>query len=243
MAVSGPISRRLSEDAIAALAAGDIDALMRIEREEFGGFAVMMADEPDDDDDDDDDDNPAGGGDDDDDDDDKGKKDDDVESRLEAMRKRMKAADKRADEAAAALKKREDAEKGELEKATETVTELQSKVETLTTEVNDLRLQNAFLSANKHPWHDPEVALTLARSKKYLEDVVDDDGEVDKAALGKALDRLAKEHKYLVADSKQKDDTDEDNPSGEPAGRRSNNGKDDKAKKAALRGRFPALNR
>ena len=247
MSVRGPIThRRLSVDAIAALESGDIPALLAAERREFG-VSVMMADSDDDDDDkdtgdDDDDDKPSGHGDDDDD----GKNrtnDDDSDAEMEKLRKRMKAADKRADEAAAALKKREDADKGELERATETVTELEAKLEELTETVKDLRLQNAFLTANTHSWHDPDVALKIAESKKYLEDVVDGDGEVDKKVLGKALDRLAKEHVYLVKTEVKKDNPDDDNPSGEPAGGRSDNLKDEKAKKQGLQKRFSVLNR
>lgn len=245
MQVRGPIApRRLSVDAIAALNSGNVDELLRINRAEFGGWRMMA--EPDDDDDDD-----KKGNDSDKDDDDKSKgtgsddadKDDDADADAEKLRKRMKAADKRADEAERKLREREDAEKDEVTKAKEKVLETEKEIEGLRSTINDLRLQNAFLTANTHPWHDPDDALDVAQRKGYLEDVTDDDGVVSKKDLAKALDRLAKEKPYLVK-SKDKDKDDEPGgPSGEPAGGRSDNTKDDKAKEEARRRRFPILNR
>jgi hypothetical protein len=238
---------------MAALAAGDIDALLDINREEFSGH-FMMADEDDDDEDGDDDDasgdaddakkkskkSKDSGSDGNDDDD-----DDDADSELEKARKRMKAADKRADEAERKLREREDKDKTELERAQSAVEEFEKQIESMTETVNSLRLENAFLTANDHSWHDPDDALDVAQRKGYLEDVVNDDGEVDKKALKKALDRLAKEKSYLIVKKSDADDNDDDadEPSGEPAGGRSNNGKDSKAKRAQLQKRFPALNR
>lgn len=251
MQVSGLVSpRRLSVDAIAALESGNVNELLRIERGEFGGWSVMMADDADDTDDDDDDDAGSGGsgsGDTDDKDDDDSSDDDgdsDSDEEQERLRKRMKAADKRAAAAEKELQKIRDKDKSELERAQGQVEELNGTVTTLQSEVSQLRLQNAFLTANKHSWHNSDIALSLANSNKYLDEVMDDDGEVDKKALAKALDRLAKEHPYLVSTGKADDHDDDDLPdSGEPAGGRSDNGKDDKSKKEQLRKRFPVLNR
>jgi hypothetical protein len=160
---------------------------------------------------------------------------------FERLRRRMEAADRRASEAEKKIKDAEDAKKDDLTKAQEAQTEAEDKIKGLEKQVSDLRLENAFLVANKHSWHDPEVALGLARTKGYLEDVTDDDGEVDKKALKKALDRLATEHKYLIKSEKKSDDS-PDGPSGEPGGKRSTNQDDDKAKKAQLKSRFPILN-
>jgi hypothetical protein len=256
MKVRGLVSPRVVSGArMAALAAGDIDELLRINRAEFGGH-VMMADEPDEDDDDADDDGDDSGdadkkgtkkskdSDSDADADDDGDDDDDSAAEREKLRKRIKAADRRASEAERKVRELEDADKSEAEKATARVTELEKENGDLQSEVSTLRLQNAFLTANKQKWHDPDVALDLARSKKFLEDVVDEDGEVDKKALGKALERLAKEHPYLVmTDDKSDKDDEPGEPSGQPAGGRSDNVKDEKAKKAQLRQRFPVLNR
>lgn len=205
---------------------------------------------PDPDDDDDDDDDDASGADADKKDDKSNKdpdsggdsKDDDDKEDPEVLKRRMKAADKRADEAEKRLKAIEDAKKDDLTKATERAEELEKEIESRDTIIRELRLKNAFLSANKHSWHDPDEALASAERNGYLEDTVSDDGEVDKVRLGKALDRLAKEKQFLVKTEVKKDD-EPGEPSGEPAGGRSDNTKDDKAKSAQLKRRFPVLNR
>lgn len=210
----------------------------------------IMGGAPDDDDDDDDD------GDDGDDADKKKKSkddvgsrdsgadaDDDEDDRLAQLEKRMKAADRRADEAERKLKEKEKAELGELERAKTELTEVQEELEKTQETVNRLRLENAFLTANTHKWHDPDTALDLAQSKGYLEDVLDENGEVDKKALKKALDRLATEKKFLVQSEEKKKDDEPGEPSGEPAGGRSDNSKDDKARKDSLKRRFPSIAR
>lgn len=210
-------------------------------QERFRGFQ-WMAEEDDDDEKDKDkgDDADAGSADDD---ADKGKDDDEPITReeFERLQRRMKAADQRADAAERKVKEAEDAKKDSLTKAEERAAELEAEVTTLRGEVKTLNLRNAFLTANKHNWHDPDTALDLAERKGFLEDVMDEDGKVDKKALSKAMDRLAGDHKYLIKD----DDKDDEpgGPSGDPAGRRSSNSKDDKAKKEELRKRFPILNR
>lgn len=255
MRLSGPVAPTtgsLSEEATAALKCGDIQSLLDIHHRRWGNL-VMMADDPDDDGDDDgdepDDDDTGSGGDSG---SDKDKADDDGDtiSRAEydALMKRMKAADKRAADAEKKIREQDDAKKDDLTKAQDRVAELEQAVEDSATTIRTLRLENAFLTSNKHSWHDPEVALDLAQRKKYVdEDIIDDDGTVDKVALKKALDRLAKECSYLVAaPKKQKDDADgdePDQPSGQSAGKRSKNNDDSAAKQQQLRSRFPVLNR
>lgn len=162
---------------------------------------------------------------------------------LEETERRMKAADKRADAAEKKIKEQEDAKKDELTKATDELTEAQQKIADLTKTVVTLRLENAFLTANKHSWHDPDTALALADKGGYLEGVLDDeDGTVDKKVLGSALDRLAKDKPFLVK-TKEKQDDNPDSASGEPAGGRSNNSKDEKVRRQQLKSRFSSLNR
>lgn len=157
----------------------------------------------------------------------------------DAVMRRLQAADKRASEFETELKKLRDRDKGELEKAQDDLKEAQSKISTLTEEVGTLRLKNAFLSANKTTWHNSETALSVAKSKGLLDNLVSDDGEVDGKGLASALDKLAKEEPYLV---KKADEGDEGgSPSGEPAGGRSKNNKDDEAARQARQKRFPAL--
>lgn len=245
----------LSEDALRALQAGDVEALMDSHRGRWN--LSMMADDGGDDDDSDDDDDDTGGGDgkkgkksgdsgsgDDDDDDDAGSDGDDdtvTKADLERMEKRMKAADKRASEAEAALRKIDDSKKDDLTKAQDRVTEVEEENGTLKDTVSGLRLEVAFLKSNDQSWHKPGTALRLAQSEGYLEDVVDDDGKVDEKAMKKALSNLAKDHEYLV--NKGSGSGGGSGSSGSPAGGRSGNGKDDKQVEEGDRRRAPALSR
>jgi hypothetical protein len=163
---------------------------------------------------------------------------------FERLQERMQAADRRATQAEQKVREAEDAKKDDLTKAQDRVTELESEIEKREERIRSLTLQNAFLTANEHPWHDPDTALDLAERNGYLEGVISDAGDVDKTRLKKALDRLAKEKKFLVqTDDKDKKDDEPPASSGEPAGARSDNSKDDRAKKEQLRRRFPVLNR
>lgn len=210
----------------------------------FAGWSWMADDDDDDKDKDDDtsgDDDESG----------KRKKDDDADSgsdddreERDRLRRRMEAADRRASEAEKKLKEQEDAKKDDLTKAQETAQELEQTVESQAKEISGLRMRVAFLTANKQNWHDADVALKLAEAEGYLEDVTDGDGKVDKKGLKKALERLAKEHPYLVMPSKDKTDGDQQSSSGESASSRSDNSKQDgNARKEELRRRFPVLNR
>lgn len=164
------------------------------------------------------------------------------------LQKKLKASDRNVRELGDKLKSREDKDKDDLTKATDRVTELEGTLKEQATTISQLRMANAFLTANTHNWHDSDMALEIASSKGYLEDVVDDDGDVDKKALKKALDKLAKEHKYLVKSksSKEDEDSDEDDtkrgPSGQSGPGRTDS-KDKKRRRTELSRRMPALNR
>jgi hypothetical protein len=200
--------------------------------------------EPDDDDEDDDDD-----GDDDDDDtdsggDDKSKKkskdkskdgdeddddDDDAEERLSRMRKRMKAADRRASEAERKLREAQEAKdkdgegdqslKPQLEEATKQVGTLQSENTTL-------RLQNAFLLNNKFTWHDPEDVMALVLKDEDVE-IDDESGEVH--GMEASLKRIAKKKPWMVkpdaagTDDDDDDDDEDDDDDDKPEARRRSN--------------------
>jgi hypothetical protein len=239
----------LSDEAIAALQSGDIQRL--IDSRNTG--LIMMADDGDDDDDDDDDDGDSGdsgsgdgddkGGKNDDDDDAGSDGDDDDDEKvtkadLKRALARMKAADKRASEAEARLRKIDDDKKDDLTKATDRVTELEGDVEEKDKTIGSLRLQIAFLSSNKITWHKPGAALKLAQSEGYLDDLdTDTDGNITPKAMEQALAKLAKDNDYLV---KPREGA---GPSGSSAGGRSGNGKDDKQTEDEDRRRAPALAR
>lgn len=182
--------------------------------------------------------------------DDSGDSDTVTRAELDRVKKRMKAADKRADKAEAELKERKDADKSEVDKATDEAKELKDANEKLTSQVASLKMQVAFLTANRHVWHDPETALKIAEDKGFMEDVVDEDGDIDKRLLRKALDRLAKEQKYLVKSKNGSSGSDEDEDTDTKTTKKSASGassksrrssKDKDARSKELKKRFAAL--
>jgi hypothetical protein len=154
---------------------------------------------------------------------------------FERQKRQLQAADKKRVEAEKALKAIEDSKKDELTKATERAEELQKLVEDGKKENADLRLQNAFLSANEIIWHDPADALALAERRGYLDGVVDEDGTVDSSLLGKKLKEMAKAKPNLVKTAGDDDsgsgDSSTDKPkapkTGAPVGGKGKGGKGD----------------
>lgn len=113
----------------------------------------------------------------------------------EAVVRRMKAADRRSSELEAADKARVAATQTETERLVAERDELKASREADVAALRELRIQNAFLSANTHAWVDMEDALRLA---DLSEVTIDEDGKVDGKALRKALDDLAKRKPHLV---------------------------------------------
>jgi len=159
----------------------------------------------------------------------------DVTERLRRVEERMKAADRRATEAEKKVKEYEDKDKSDTERSAERIKELEAATSAKDKEIRDLRLQNAFLSSNDQSWHDPDLAVQHAD----LSEVLNDDGSVDKKALKRALDALAKDKPFLVKATTAEPET-PGGPSGEPVG----TGKT-KSKKTidedALRKKYPSL--
>ncbi len=179
----------------------------------------------------------------------------------EGLRRRMQAADKAKSKAEKALREKQLAEKGELDRAkTETADAVKAK-EGLEHAVEQLRLHNAFLSSNAYTWHDPEDALRLAD----LSDVeIDDDGKVH--GLEEAIKKLATKKPHLLKakgnrktvsddeddtddgdDNSDEDEDDTPNRNGKPASGssvgsgKSNRGKPKKFDADYLRKTYPAL--
>lgn len=125
---------------------------------------------------------------------------------FEALQNRLRAADKNKAAAEKKLKDAEDAKKDEYTKATERVAELEKKDAANAKEIGELRIQNAFLSADTGiTWHDPADALALAERQGYLAEVVDDEGKVDAGKLTAKLKELAKAKPHLVKDGSTED--------------------------------------
>lgn len=159
---------------------------------------------------------------------------------LEKLRRRMKAADRRASAAEQKVKEFENKDKDQLEVAAERIKELESALSEKDNVLRKQGLENAFYASNTVTWHNPSLAL----KELDLEDVQDDEtGEIDRAALKRSIEKLAKAQPYLVksdADSNSKDKPkgkSGSNPGGSPQG--NNGGKD--ADRAALERKYPAL--
>lgn len=128
-------------------------------------------------------------------------------SDFEKLRSQLSAADKNRAALEKKLKEIDDAKKDELTKATERVTELEKQREADSREIADLRLQNAFLTADTGiTWHDPADALALAERQGYLAEVVGEDGKVDVPKLKLKLQELAKAKRHLVKSSRDEED-------------------------------------
>jgi hypothetical protein len=107
-----------------------------------------------------------------------------------------------------------------------------------------LRIQNTFLSDKSHDWVDPEAALRLVD----MSDVEIDEKTGKVIGLKAALDKLAKDKKYLIKAVVDNDDKDDDKaPKGRATGKSPRAGTqkdaDAAARTAKLRSQFPALRR
>jgi len=164
---------------------------------------------------------------------------------FERQKAQLAEADRKRETAEQELKKLREKDLSELEKAKADATEATARVTVLEEENSKLKLANAFLANNTITWNNGEVALDIAHSKGYMEEVVDDKGVVDAKKLVAALKKLSEDHKYLVksADDDGDASNDDGKPSGQSAGGRKPNNTDDKARADRLKKDFPALGR
>jgi hypothetical protein len=166
------------------------------------------------------------------------------DSEADTLRKRLRAADKNNSKLQNRLKELEDKDKDEKTKATERAAELETKATEDAATISGLQLQVAFLMSNDQQWDDPEYALDFAQRKGYLDGVVDEeDGEIDRDALKKALEKLAKDKPSMI--KKVPKDDDEEGDETPPAtdqgvGNRRKNGKGKDRDEAVLAGKYPA---
>lgn len=170
-------------------------------------------------------------------DDDEEEEDDDEDDRptrpeRQAARYRVKLreTEKALRDVQAELKAIRDKDSKPDEVATRDLTEARATVDKLTAQNRTLAAQLAFFTANTINWIDPADAFALAEREGLLEDVIDEDGTVDKRELRRGLRELAKRKKHLV---KQDDspkargrksteqDEDEEDDDEEPSPRRS----------------------
>ena len=116
----------------------------------------------------------------------------------ERIKDRLKAADRAKSEAEKRAKALEDKDKDELTKAQDHGKELEQSVQSLTSEVSKLRLENAFLRNSDFTWHDPSDVLRFVRDDDSV--TIDEDGKV--TGMTEALKELAKKKPYLVKTDK-----------------------------------------
>lgn len=146
---------------------------------------------------------------------------------FDKLRNQLKAADKNRAETEKKLKAIEDGKKDELTKATEKAAELEKTVQARDSELAEMRLQNAFLTADTGiTWHDPADALALAERQGYLAEVVDDEGKVNGAKLTAKLKELAKAKPHLVKSGTEQQETPK-KPTGSTVGTKNKGGKDE----------------
>lgn len=160
----------------------------------------------------------------------------------EALKRRMKGADRRATAAEQALREKEDEEKSELERTQRDLEEASTARDDLQKENAELRLRLAVLTApDAGKFHDPEDLLL----RLTLDDLTDDDGELDKSLLTKELKRLAKDKPHLVRASDGDDEDEEEDEKPPKSGRHAGNGKKDKKglDRARLERKYSALRR
>jgi hypothetical protein len=166
-----------------------------------------------------------------------------AKSDFERTRAQLAEADRKREAAEQELKTLKQKDLSELEKAKTEAEEATAKLTQLETENQKLKLANAFLASNTITWQNGEVALDIAASKGYLDDVADDKGVVDSKKLVAALTKLSQDHKYLVKAADDDEGEQQGGSSGSSATGRKNNATDDKVKQARLEKNFPALGR
>jgi hypothetical protein len=163
---------------------------------------------------------------------------------FEKIQRQLSEADRKRAAAEKELQDLKDKDLSETEKTKKDLQAVTSERDSLAEEVSKLRLANAFLSANNITWNNGDVALEVARSQGYLTDAISDKGEVDSKELTKALERLAKEHKYLVKAKGDSEEEEEETPaSGAPASGAGKGKQSDTARIDRLKQTLPALGR
>lgn len=117
---------------------------------------------------------------------------------FDRLRSQLSAADKKREEAENKVKKFEDANRSELEKAQKAAEEAVAERDSAREKLRDVGIREAFRSFSdeqKPPfvWHNIEVAMDLLDKDLYA---MDDDGKV--SGMDKAIKALAKDHAYLL---------------------------------------------
>lgn len=172
------------------------------------------------------------------------KSDTEAALRRENRERRQEANRLRREKDAAETKLREltDKDKSEAELAKRDLEEATQRLTKAEERNRSNSIELAFFRSNKHDWHSPAAAIRLLDSKDIE---VDDDGEI--TGMPEALDKLAKDHPYLLkakADKDDADDSKDEKPGGKSGASVGGKGKKDPAKtREEYARRFPAIRR
>lgn len=163
---------------------------------------------------------------------------------FEALRKRMQAADRAKSEAQKKLDELQNKDKSELDQTKARLQTLEAENAKLREGLTDARLENAFANVEGIKWKRPGAALKLARADGFLEDVLNEDGDVDERAMARKVKEFAKQHDYMVDGEEKKKDTNQPPPpSGGAVGstKSGGNGKPGGVDDAAIQKRYSRL--
>jgi hypothetical protein len=120
---------------------------------------------------------------------------------FEKIQRQLSAADKARQDAQDALKKIEDAKKGDLEKATERADTAEKRVAELEQALQDMRVEQTVLTDPEYgadKWHDPEDILVRVRNAVKDGQVELKDGVPEKTQVQKFLKDTASKKSYLL---------------------------------------------
>jgi len=112
---------------------------------------------------------------------------------FDRIRAQLAAADKRRVEAEQAHAQLRDKDMPQLQKLERDLAEAAKAQEVMLAANGALRIENAFLTANEHEWHNPTAALQLLDRSRIT---VDSEGKV--GGMKEALKALATAHPYLL---------------------------------------------
>lgn len=117
-----------------------------------------------------------------------------TQEELDAITRRMQAADRTANEYKTKLTEYENAGKTELEREKTRAQELEARASKAEQDLLDMRIHNAFLTSNKYTWQNPAAALRLVD----LSQVTVDAQTGDVTGLDAAIEALSKSDPYLL---------------------------------------------
>jgi hypothetical protein len=112
---------------------------------------------------------------------------------FERIKAQLAAADQKRAETENALKQIRDKDMPEMQKLTRDLQEANNRLLAEAAANAELRVQNAFLTANEHEWHDPSAAMKLLDRTRVT---VDAEGNVQ--GMKEALKALAQANPWLI---------------------------------------------